>query len=192
MKNIVFVLILLASQKAHSQEINERVNRIEFCVLPALFYNYAHLGFSTQKFRNEHVIYFSSYYWGFPPSFNLNVSYNYNRMFKKEYLYIPYWFRASNTRRIIAYEEGYFPHTLRFSVGSGIGTHLDLKKRFRIRAEIGLGISVNLTNGKGNMFPYRLDLSNYSFDQKYPEYNPHVIPAARLKIGLSIALGKIL
>lgn len=190
MKNFVCTLFILLSFYSYSQERNKHINRIEFSIIPALLYNYTHLGYSIQTNQNEHAIFLSSYYWELPPSFNLNFSYNYNRYLNNKKLYIPYWFRISNTRRIIGYEEGYHPHTLRFSVGSGIGTHLTFAKRFGFRAELGLGAGLNLTNNSGAMFPYRMDFTNYSFDQLYPKHNPPILPAVRIKIGFSIALGK--
>lgn len=186
MKNLILVLFVSVSFYNHAQEKTERINRVEISVVATLFYNYAHLGFSSCKERNEHSVFVSSHYLMVPERFNLNISYSYNRFFKDEKLYVPYWFRASNTRRDVGYEDGYFPHTLRFSVGSGIGVHVPMKKRIGLRVEFGLGASLNLTNGKGGAFPYRLNYGDYSFDEYYPQYNPPILPAIRLKIGFTI------
>lgn len=188
MKHLFFAISFAFSFNTIAQSDVNRTYRVELSAIPLLYFNYGHIGFSSLKNRNEHAVYLSSWFSDTPPNFNLNLSYNYNRHFKKQsfqHFYLPFWSRASNTRRIVGFEEGYFPHLLRFSAGSGIGFSKQLFKRLDFRTELGIGASLNLTNDTGDMFPLRTNFNEYVLNEEYP-----ITPTVRFKIGVCLVLGK--
>lgn len=102
--------------------------------------------------------------------------------------YIPIWLGVNNILRDLEYEEGYFPHLLRPSIGTGFGRRWEFTDRIHFRTEVGLGASINLVNFEGGIRFYE-NLSNYGFDQsQYSYQNPKVLPDARLNLGLLINL----
>ena len=192
MRTSITLILLLASFNSFAQVENTntvvRNNnsgfRFEFFVLPAIAYNHANIGFSyrTSKAFEHNLSLGSSYGINDGKKFNLNLSYNLNTYFKNKKIYIPVWFNIANTRRVTGYEDGYHPHTLRYSIGTGIGTLLDLSAKWKLRTEVGVGAGVNLTNTGGKVLSLDLNLSEYDYDQKYPDQNPHLIPTFRFKI----------
>lgn len=155
---------------------------IEFFAIPALYYNNLNLGISFKKKKSfEQVFKINSTYSRFiSEKFNYNVNSSSNFYFRNSKNYIPLWARASNTRRDVDYEEGYNPHTLRFTLGSGFGRVSTIGKKMQFRTELGIGYSLNLTNSKGNVFPVLFNYSDYKFDAHYPQYNSKFLPSIRL------------
>lgn len=158
---------------------------VEFFVIPAYIYNGLSFGVSLKKTdRFEQVFKMGASFEAFlSKSFNYNLSSNSNFYFKNGKNYIPLWFKISNTRRNVGYEEGYYPHTLRFILGSGFGRVFTIGKKLQFRTEIGAGCALNLTNSKGDVFPILFNYSDYRFDSQYPEYNPKILPSFRLNFG---------
>jgi len=186
MKFAILAVLMSVSTSSFCQEKQSREHYLEYSVLPLLYYSYAHIGYSNRQGRNENSVLLSSYHTFLFPTFDYNISYSYNRFLKDSDYYIPYWFRVANTRHKVGFEEGYHPHTLRFSIGSGIGLNKFLRRKCGVRIEAGLGFSLNLTSTEGRgMYYLERDYSSYSFDQKYPDQNPPVILAFRLKIGFN-------
>jgi hypothetical protein len=187
----ISILLFINAPRAHAEEavmIDDSLvyaasrKGIEYFFLPALYFNSATIGFSHKKNSLEHVYSASSYFGGgfMPTSFDIRFSYNINRYLNKNF-YLPIWLRVSNTRRDVGFEEGYFPHTLRFSIGSGIGVFSKIFSKNYIRSEIGAGYSLNLTNASGDVFPYRTNFRDYSKEKYYPKHYPLFIPAIRFR-----------
>jgi hypothetical protein len=185
------LLFTILSLFHYSISAQEKATNLEFSFIPLLKVNHAYVGCSFQQENgHEHTLMIGGNL-GFVPTFmDVNVSYSFNYRFKNKNLYIPLWVRVRNARREIGFEQGYFPHFLRYSVGVGIGSLKKLNESWFLRSEIGIGGSLNYTNPIGAVFPFRLDLENYGVDQYYPNYNPPTIWAARLKIGLVYKFGK--
>ena len=185
MKQYIAILFLIfcyqasafGQEKASTKAKSE--NSFEFFAVPLFLYNQISVGGSWKTpSRFEHAFYVSSSLLliGTTP-LNLNLSYNLNRYCKNSKWYVPFWARISNTHRNVGYEEGYFPHTLRYAIGSGIGSRVRLGNRIDFRTEFGLGVSLNTTNSR-NGFGY----FSYDFDNQYPKQNPIILPAARFKV----------
>lgn len=179
---------LLFAQSSYNDSLYKRANTnnrysIDFFALPAIVYNSVTLGFNYQpNARIEHSVKLGAWilFAGAKPT-NVNVNYNLNIYYKNKLSYFPIWFGLSNTIRDVGYEEGYYPNTLRPSVGIGYGRKLKLLKRLTVRLEAIAGASVNLTYGRYIVSPMQ-NLSGYAFDTYYPQYNPRILPALRLKM----------
>lgn len=175
------LLLLFVNLKALSQNDPDSIyaRSIEGYFMPALGFNHLSVGYTVLKPRGVETIVVGAcnVYFHMGTSINLNITANRNHYLKGRAFYIPVWVRISNTRRTVGYEEGYFPHTLRFSIGSGIGDVVKISKKLFLRTEIGLGVSLNMTNGRGNEWPFKFDYSNYEVDDDLP-----VLPALRLRL----------
>jgi hypothetical protein len=156
---------------------------LEFFLFPALHYNSADLGIVLQRGESvEYALLFGCRAASvFGPSFNLRATFNTNFYAKSRKVYWPFWFRVSNTRRIVGYEEGYHPHTLSLAAGTGFGRIFKLTDYLKLRLEIGLGIALNSFNSKGDIFPFLMNYEEYSFHRHYPQDNPLLSPALLLK-----------
>lgn len=166
--------------------------KFEFFAIPAVFFNHATIGLSYQSASfSEHNISIGSWHdsFFFGESFNLNISYSLNKYFRNSKNYIPIWFKISNTRRNVSYEDGYHPHLLRYSIGTGFGRVFEMGLKWTLRTEFGIGIAINQTSTAGKVLSLNLNLQDYSFDQNYPEQNPPVIPAFRLRMTFGRILG---
>jgi len=156
---------------------------IEFFLFPAFLYSTADIGinYQTKKSTEFSFLLGSRLNLLFGGSFNVRATFNVNLYSRNRKNFLPIWFRVSNTRNNVGYEEGYFPHTLRLAIGTGYGRMTKLCRNFYLRSEIGCGVSLNFTSSKGSVFPYTFKSSDYSFDQQYPQYNPKVFPTVKLK-----------
>ncbi|MFT7156784.1 MAG: hypothetical protein ACI8Q1_001799 [Parvicella sp.] len=157
------------------------IKQHQFTLIPGVFVNQFSYGLSFKKFKKEHMFDIAtntiqSRYW------NVNINYNFNKYIKISNFYIPMWFKISNSRREIGFEEGYFPHSLKFKIGSGIGKTTHMKKGYGLRTELGIGASLNLTNSEGNVFELPFNYGQYSFDSNYPQQNPPVSIAVKLTV----------
>jgi len=195
MKPLLYIFFLLSclvglgqSHDKHLNKTEKTQNYIEFVALPFVAYNKIEIGLSKKiSKKHEHAIYASSSMeFLFSPSFNMNMSYNFNRYIKEGNNYVPFWFRVSNTRNEVGYEDGYYPHTYRYSIGSGVGKLFQLSNKLFLRTELGIGVSLNLTNSSYvdnyDVFPLKFNFQDYKIDQNYPKYYPPIIPAIRIKI----------
>lgn len=160
--------------------------KLEFNAIPLVFFNHLNAGVSYRTpGRLEHCFKIgASYEMIRRTSFNLNVLYSLNAYFRNRGMYVPVWFQMSNTRNDLSHEDGYHPHTLRYSIGTGFGKCFEINHNWGVRMELGLGAAVNLTNAKGEILTFDLDLNDYSRDITIPEQNPFIIPTFRL--GLSM------
>lgn len=159
--------------------------KVEFFALPAVFFNHASVGVSYKlQSPFEHNLSLGSWYdmMYFGESFNLNLCYSVNRYLGDGGNYIPLWFRVSNTRRTIGYEDGYHPHTLRYSIGTGFGRLFEINEKWGVRAEAGIGVALNQTSTLGKVLSLNLNLSDYTYDEYYPDQNPSIIPVFKFKV----------
>lgn len=187
-KFVISIALIMTLFQVRGQEIEKDKNssniHFEFFALPFGAYNQIELGISRKRDSWEHAVYSAAALeYAYAPSFSINLSYNLNYYFPQhKQLYLPLWFRVKNKRREVGYEEGYYPHLLRYSVGTGIGKTWRTDKKISLRTEIGTGISLNLTNAKGDIFPYQFNYTDYRIDTRYPEQNPAFIPTLRVKV----------
>lgn len=196
MTRFFFFIFLIVVVNQLSAQVDKKVNhQIEFQVIPTIIYNYALTGYTLQlNKKHEHAIYLSTCLipiTGYRA--NLSITYNYNYFPKNNIFYFtPVWLRVSNTLNDVGSEDGYSPHTLRYTLGSGIGVRLPIKKRFYFKSEIGMGTSLNFTSGssKINSFTF-YDPDNYKVDDLYPDQMPRFLPAFRLNLKFGIILGRI-
>ena len=156
---------------------------IDYFLLPTIIYNSMTFGVNyekTPKFEHSLKLGASVFFAGTSP-ISFNVNYNLNIYAKNRKNYLPIWFGLRNTLRDVGYEEGYFPNTLRPSIGLGFGRKAKIFKKLTIRLEFIAGASLNLTNGNYDFHSFN-KFSDYSFDKYYPQYNPKVVPALRFKM----------
>ncbi len=184
MRHCILMMTILVSLTGHSQINSTKQNdqaysysRFEGLILPALVYNHLNIGMSfSNNVKHEHVFSFGGFLTIYNPLiFNLHVDYNYNRFLKNRQTYIPFWHRTGNTARNVGYEEGHFPHTLNFSLGSGIGKLNKLNERLLLRTELKTGASLILA-GDAEVFSYgKYNIS----DADYP-----VFPAIYIHVAI--------
>ena len=84
---------------------------------------------------------------------NINLNFNTNVFLSDGDYYIPIWIRIANTRTDLYLSEKLQPHTLSFSIGSGIGSKIICYKKIFLRMECGMGLSFFLYSTKGYMLP---------------------------------------
>ena len=188
-KSTFTLLLILVFSNLFSQDLENRKLKpadsfakprfgIDFFVFPGLAYNSAVCGFSYQKpGKMEHTVLCGSFMWFYARLVvNFNINYNLNVYYKNGKNYLPIWFGIKNMVRNVDYEEGYFPNTLRPTIGTGFGRKSQISRNFFLRFECIAGVSLNLTNG--NTFPSKY--FSYSFDKLHPDQNPKVLPAIRI------------
>lgn len=190
---VFFISAVLLCRASFSQEDNfqdKRILGIEFFALPAIIYNSALIGYSVQKARSEQAIYFASRL-GFSSfeSVTFNVSLTQNFYLRNRTYYFPICLDILNSRRDRYYEEGYFPHQLKFSLMSGFGEKMITSKKYYFRSEFLVGGSLNFTSTKGDVLPYRLKFSDYKVDRYYPDQNPLYQVVCRLRLSFVRKLG---
>jgi hypothetical protein len=191
---IVIISLFLSSERLHSQYsvtiIGGDVNLprysqtgIEFFLLPAFYFNSADLGFVLHKRKSvEYTLLFNCKAVFFDvPSFNLGATFNTNFYAHNGKSFLPLWFRISNTRRIVGYEEGYHPHSISLAIGTGYGRMFKLTGDLKLRCEAGIGLSLNAYSAQGKTFPFSFNPGDYAFHTPYPEQNPLFSPAIKLK-----------
>jgi hypothetical protein len=182
----IFFSISIYSQNSDSLSstpiLKSKETRFEFMIVPLLLYNRIDIGIGRKANKIEHTILTSSYLLSIIPAFNLQLSYNLNLYLKNNKSYIPLWGRISNTRKNFIAEEGYVPHTLRYSIGSGFGKIFKISKKLFLRTEFGIGLSLNLTNSDGKLFPFKTNFNDYKIDQHNPKQNPPLLPSFRFKL----------
>lgn len=191
MKSILTILFLfsLAFSNANEKLIlktEKGTKSFQFMISPFLFYNSCHLGFNlniTDNLENSFSIGTELMNLSTSLRFTLNISNTVNFNLNNNQFYIPLLLRVKNNRHVLGYEEGYFPHKLRFTLGSGIGKKITFNDKVGVRIDAIAGASINLTSSKGKVFPNKFYFSEYSFDKLYPQQNPKIIPAIRLRVG---------
>lgn len=103
--------------------------------------------------------------------FNLNLNFNSNIYFGKSNRYFPIWIRLSNTRSAFTWwTSPVMPHSLKISIGSGIGFRYPLRNNYSIRTEMGIGASLMEESTIGGVFPYTLNLKDYQYMRIVPAF----------------------
>jgi len=184
MKFIALFPVLLLTFSIYATDTTKlKSTGIEFFVLPTVMYNSIDFGIVRNNGKRiEQALNLKIALNLLLPSAGFNMTYSFNYFSKSKKIYIPLWFDFKHRRSVVGYEEGYFPHRLRFFIGSGVGRLFQLSDFWSIRTELGLGISFNFTNAEGDILPYKTNFLDYKIDTRYPEYHPFVFPAARLRV----------
>jgi len=184
---IVFVTINSFGNQRDSDSLNllhHQKLKFEFFVLPAVLYNTIRIGLSYRHSNKvESLLTISSHIDAlYSFSFGTKIGYGFNTYLANHKWYIPTWIDIRNVRRDVGYEEGYFPHKLKFSLGSGVGRVNQLSKNWKLRTELGFGVSSLQTNSKGGVFELTKNFKDYKFDTYYPQYYPHFVPSIEIKL----------
>lgn len=179
---------LTLSQSISTDSIVKTKSKIslDFSLTPTIVFNSANIGIGYIGKRNiEYTILVGCRYIPFY-FFNLNLNLNTNIYFRKTLYYFPIWLRCSNARNDYGYGEK--PHSLRFSIGSGIGNKSFVYKKILTRIEFGLGVSYWLYSNKGRMLS-NYHLSDYKNNSYYGNVRrPNFIPAIKFKLTFTKSL----
>jgi hypothetical protein len=138
--------------------------RLDFMLIPTFIFNNACIGLSFQKQHGiEYGFLMACRYTPVFGFFNLNLNFNSNIYWGKSNTYIPIWVRLSNTRSAFTWwDSPVMPHSLKISIGSGIGFRYAMRNNYSIRTEMGIGLSLIQESTIGGIFPYTLNLKDYN------------------------------
>jgi len=148
-----------ASNKDSLSDLNTKRNKfsIDYFLFPTVIYNSLTFGINYQQTTKiEHSVKFetSILLTGGMPTTSFNIKYNFNIYAKNIKNYLPIWLSLKNTLRDVGFEDGYFPNSLRPSIGLGFGRVSKIFKHLTTRIEFIAGASINLTNGKQGVYPF--------------------------------------
>lgn len=186
---IVFISFSRLQAQVNSSDTlfptNAKINQfsIDWFLLPMVVYNSMTFGVNYQRTTKfEHSLKFdASVFRAATRPISFSINYNFNLYAKNRKNYLPIWIGLKNTLKNVGYEEGYFPNTLRPSIGLGYGRKAQIFKKLTTRIECIAGASLNLTNRNNDLYAFN-KFSDYSFDDYYPQYNPKIIPTVRIKM----------